>query len=595
MIDMPEIILELANAHEGKFSKIKKSINFYNKLDYKNKSIKFQVFKYSEIATEDFNWFNVYKKLFISNSIWQKIFKLVKNKKIWIDVFDNYSLDVIKNNQKYIYGIKLQSSVLKNHYLIEDLLKLDLRKVKLLINVSGVEKKNILSLKKTFLKKNFKQIIIQLGFQSYPTDLNEMNIDKIDYLKKSGFRFFSYADHIDARDKFSKVLPTILLDNGYKFIEKHFCLSRKTTKYDYYSSLEPKEFLEMIENIKSYLTLKKEKPFNHKKEKKYLQNSEQKLVLNNLKFKGNFISKNDFKFKRTSKTGIKFNKIQEIIKHTPVLKKNIKLTDVVGKNFFKKKSKIGIFIICRLKSTRLKNKALCKIDDKEAIVHVVEQCLKIKKIDHVFLSTSYLKKDLPLVNLLKKKFGNKIKYILGDPIDVIKRILKGCNKYKIDTAIRVTGDCPVISPEIIDFLIKEHFKNNSDYTCAKEFAVGSSGEVYSVGSLEKILSKTKKASYSEYLPFYYMNNKKYFAITVSPLPKKFVGNHRLTLDFYEDLKFFRKLFQKLKEERLKINLINIFKILRKNKEIDNINRNIKLIYRQNKFIKFLNKRTQFKN
>ena len=155
MIDMPEIILELANAHEGKFSKIKKSINFYNKLDYKNKSIKFQVFKYSEIATEDFNWFNVYKKLFISNSIWQKIFKLVKNKKIWIDVFDNYSLDVIKNNQKYIYGIKLQSSVLKNHYLIEDLLKLDLRKVKLLINVSGVEKKNHINFKKNFFKKKF--------------------------------------------------------------------------------------------------------------------------------------------------------------------------------------------------------------------------------------------------------------------------------------------------------------------------------------------------------------------------------------------------------------------------------------------------------
>lgn len=268
---------------------------------------------------------------------------------------------------------------------------------------------------------------------------------------------------------------------------------------------------------------------------------------------------------------------------------------MVRENFYKKKNKIGIFIVCRLKSTRLKNKALCKIDEKESIVHVVDQCLKVKKIDHVFLSTSYLKKDLPLVKLLKKKFGSQIKYILGDPNDVIKRILKGCSKFSINTAIRVTGDCPVISPEIINFLVKEHLKNNSDYTCAKDFAVGSSGEVYSVGSLEKILSKTKKASYSEYLPFYYINNKDYFKIKVSALPKKFIGKHRLTLDYYEDLKFFRKLFQKLKEERLKINLINIFKILKKNREIDEINRNMKLIYKQSKFIKFLNKRTQFEN
>jgi N,N'-diacetyllegionaminate synthase len=93
---MPEVILGLANAHEGKFNEIKKSINFYNILDYENKSIKFQIFKYSEIATEDFYWFNIYKKLFISDSIWRKIFKLVKNKKIWIDVFDNYSLELIK-------------------------------------------------------------------------------------------------------------------------------------------------------------------------------------------------------------------------------------------------------------------------------------------------------------------------------------------------------------------------------------------------------------------------------------------------------------------------------------------------------------------
>ena len=65
------------------------------------------------------------------------------------------------------------------------------------------------------------------------------------------------------------------------------------------------------------------------------------------------------------------------------------------------------------------------------------------------------------------------------------------HKYSIDTAIRVT-DCPVISSEIIEFLIKNHIKNNSDLTCAINFAVGTAGEIYSVGSLEQILLKTKR-------------------------------------------------------------------------------------------------------
>ena len=79
--------------------------------------------------------------MFISKLEWSNLFKLVKNKKIWIDVFDNYSLDVIKENQKKIYGIKFQSSILENKNLISKLLKMNLKKTNLLINISGVSKK----------------------------------------------------------------------------------------------------------------------------------------------------------------------------------------------------------------------------------------------------------------------------------------------------------------------------------------------------------------------------------------------------------------------------------------------------------------------
>ena len=55
---------------------------------------------------------------------------------------------------------------------------------------------------------------------------------------------------------------------------------------------------------------------------------------------------------------------------------------------------------------------------------------------------------------------------------------------------------PIISPEIINYLIDNHFSTGADYTAAKKFAVGTTGEVYNVGALNFIL-KNEKSSFSE--------------------------------------------------------------------------------------------------
>ena len=590
----PEIIMELANFHEGKVINIQKSIHFYNKLNYENKSIKFQVFKYSDISTKDYKWYETYKKLYISKLEWKNIFELVDNKKIWIDTFDKFSLEIIKDNIKSIYGLKIQPSILYNKILIEELLSINLKRKNIILNVSGIAKEKIFEIKKIFPKDKFKKIIYQFGYQNYPTKLETMNIEKINFFKQAGIKDFSYADHSDGQSEFAKVLPTILFSKGYQFIEKHFCLNRSSTNLDFHSSLEPEEFLKMIQNIKNFVMLKKNKPFIVKEEKKYLNSTVQKLVLDKNKFKGNSIGIKDFIYKRTDKRALDIKILKRILKKSPTLNKNIFPGDKIKENYFKNKSKIGVFIVCRLKSTRLKNKALLKIGNKESILHVIDQCLKIKNVHNILLATSYLKSDKLLVKLLKKRYKNKIQYILGHPQDIVQRILKGSKKYSIDTAVRVTGDCPVISPEIINFLIKKHNKTNSDFTYAKNFAVGTSAEIYSVGSLQHIKNKTKKASYSEYLPFYYLNNFSHFKINKCDLPEKYIAKFRLTLDYSKDLIFFNKLFEKLKLEKKPPNIINILRTLKKNQHISKINKHIKLNYTKDKFLKFIYKKTKFK-
>ena len=114
--------------------------------------------------------------------------------------------------------------------------------------------------------------------------------------------------------------------------------------------------------------------------------------------------------------------------------------------------------------------------------------------------------------------------------------------------MRVTGDCPFISPEIIDNLIESHFTKGADYTAARKFAVGTAGEVYNVNALNFILKKMKHAPYSEYMPWYFLNNKNYFKINLVDLPKNLIRSYRLTLDYKEDLLMFNNLAKKAKKK-----------------------------------------------
>lgn len=253
------------------------------------------------------------------------------------------------------------------------------------------------------------------------------------------------------------------------------------------------------------------------------------------------------------------------------------------------KQNISVFIPVRLKSKRLKNKALKEIEKKISIKWCAENSLKIKNIQDVIVMTSKLKKDNPLKKI---NFGNSIKFFRGDSNNLILRFLSAAKKFNVKTIIRVTGDCPFISHEIMNYLLKSHKNKNADFTAAKEYAVGTSGEIIEVSALKKIYKSLKDLRYSEYMTMFFLDNPEIFKLNLVNLPKKYIQNYRLTLDYKEDLKMFNELVYKLREKKLKVNLSNIFKILKSFKYIDKINNKKKLIYSSNKFRKNILKYTK---
>ena len=123
--------------------------------------------------------------------------------------------------------------------------------------------------------------------------------------------------------------------------------------------MEPQEFREMVNNIKEAKILLN-KNFLSVEEKKYLRITKQIPILKKTIKKGTLISENDLYFRRTSQSGLSLKKIKQLQSKFFILKKDLKKNQSIKKEYFRK-SKIALIVGGRLKSSRLKKKAIILI------------------------------------------------------------------------------------------------------------------------------------------------------------------------------------------------------------------------------------------
>lgn len=239
-------------------------------------------------------------------------------------------------------------------------------------------------------------------------------------------------------------------------------------------------------------------------------------------------------------------------------------------------ARIGVIVACRMKSSRLKQKAILPIAGRASVERCLDNCLQIPGADVVVLATSTLDEDSILENYT---LGGKVKFWRGDPDDVIHRYLGACDAYGIDVIVRATADCPVVSPEIAKLLLEHHFNTGADYTAASKVAVGTGCEIYNTEALRRVIKYLGKAEYSEYMTWYLQNNKHIFKTEIIDLPPEMVRDYRLTLDYPEDLELFNRLYTELGVRNLAPSLKNIFEILDHNPEMAKLNSHLTLVYK----------------
>ena len=586
-------LVEIANVHAGNFEYLTKLITEFKDVQGVN-GIKFQPFKYDQISKSDFAWYEVYKKLYFTPEQWSQAITLASESiEVWIDTFDGYSFEIIEKNLNKIAGLKFQSSILYNKELIQKFKSINLSNKKVLLNISGIELHEIEMVIKNFEKMlSPNEIILQVGFQGYPTAIEDNGYNKINILKKQYEHEISFADHIDCDSDDAIMLPIFAAVNGATYIEKHICLDGEKPKYDFYSSLIKSKYQIYLDRLKTYLSLSNMDYINDK-ERYYLASTVQVPSLKIKKLAGQNVNVNtDFEFKRTSQKGIRTNEILKLQEEFYILSRDKNAEDCLKQEDFKK-ANIAVIVACRLKSSRLPKKALLKIGDLTSVELCLKNALQLKNINHCILATSNLEEDAELVNYI---YSKNVVFHTGDPFDVIDRYLQIINQLKIDVIVRVTADMPFISNDVLDPILKSHFESGADYSRAKKAAIGTNLEIINAEALRRVKSFFPSADYSEYMTYYFTNNPNHFLINEIDLPSELVRDYRLTLDYPEDLELFNKITTALNDKGEDVNLKNIIKYLDENPDDLKINSGLEVKYHSDPtLIAKLNQHTKISN
>ena len=122
--------------------------------------------------------------------------------------------------------------------------------------------------------------------------------------------------------------------------------------------------------------------------------------------------------------------------------------------------KIVASVQVRLNSERLPSKVLKDINGKPLLSYLIDRLKKSKLIDQIIIATSINEENDKIENFCVK---NNLACYRGSENDVLSRTTEALKSVKATHGVEVYGDCPLIDPEIIDYIINDFLEENDQY------------------------------------------------------------------------------------------------------------------------------------
>ena len=228
---------------------------------------------------------------------------------------------------------------------------------------------------------------------------------------------------------------------------------------------------------------------------------------------------------------------------------------------------VGLIAV-RMKSSRLKQKALLDLNGKPLILHLLTRVRSAMRIDEVVLCTSIHPDDGMLLKIAEE---NGFRYFAGSEVDIIDRFVSAGEAEGADIIVRITGDNPLTDPGVTDRLIESHIAVRADYTRMDNLPIGITPEVITFSAMKTLYEKAEDTSYSEYLTCYFLDHPEVFKINVLQAPDDLSRpDYRLTVDYAEDYMLIKAIFWRFRQLR-RFEIKDVIKFLDAHPDIAAIN------------------------
>jgi len=237
--------------------------------------------------------------------------------------------------------------------------------------------------------------------------------------------------------------------------------------------------------------------------------------------------------------------------------------------------KIAAIIQARMGSTRLSGKVMKDLKGQTVLSHVIERVKQSKLIEDIIIATTVDDRD----NVIESEaIKNSTKVFRGSEDDVLSRYYQAVKENNIDIIVRITSDCPVIDPYIIDEIIGFYLKGEYDLVTnsgsdlgQRTYPRGLDTEVFSFEVLENAFINGKENYHREHVtPFIYENSNKihYFKNEID------YSKYRWTLDTKEDFELITEIYNRLYKGKHDFYLNDIIELFEKEPNLFTINSHI---------------------
>jgi spore coat polysaccharide biosynthesis protein SpsF len=240
-------------------------------------------------------------------------------------------------------------------------------------------------------------------------------------------------------------------------------------------------------------------------------------------------------------------------------------------------NKVGVIIQARTGSSRFKNKVGKNIMGKPTLYHIIRRIQQAKRISKIVVATTDKNEDRILEKITS---ACNIPIFFGSSNDVLDRYYQAARTFNFLNIVRITADCPVIDPIIIDKTIDKFNTDNYDYVSnclTRTFPEGMSVEVFTFESLKKSWHDSVWLSEREHVTPYMWKNPGIFKIAELSNKEGNQSHIRLTVDFPNDFELIKKIYQNLYPLIPYFLMPDILKFLTDNPKLLDINKNITLL------------------